>query len=132
MKDKLEQNYRGIQIAGMYAPPYRPLTDKEDEEVIKLINAANPDIIWVGLGAPKQEIWMSEHEGRVNGVMIGVGAGFDFFAGNVKRAPLIVQKLGLEWLHRLLQDPKRLWKRYVTTNYKFVKYILKEKRRRNA
>jgi N-acetylglucosaminyldiphosphoundecaprenol N-acetyl-beta-D-mannosaminyltransferase len=132
MKDKLEQNYQGIQIAGMYAPPYRPLTAKEDEEVIRLINAANPDIIWVGLGAPKQEIWMSEHAEIVNGVMIGVGAGFDFFAGNVKRAPLIVQKLGLEWLHRLFQDPKRLWKRYVTTNYKFVKYILREKRRKNA
>jgi N-acetylglucosaminyldiphosphoundecaprenol N-acetyl-beta-D-mannosaminyltransferase len=132
MRDKLEKTYPGIQIAGMYSPPYRPLTTNEDEEAVRMINDAEPDIIWVGLGAPKQEIWMSKHCGRVNGLMIGVGAGFDFFSGNVKRAPLIVQKLGLEWLHRLLQDPKRLWKRYVTTNYKFVKYILREKRRKNA
>jgi N-acetylglucosaminyldiphosphoundecaprenol N-acetyl-beta-D-mannosaminyltransferase len=132
MKERLEREYNGIQIVGMYSPPYRALTAKEDEEAINMINSSKPDFIWVGLGAPKQEIWMSEHAGLVNGVMIGVGAGFDYFAGNIKRAPVIMQKLCLEWLYRLLQDPRRLWKRYVTTNYKFVKYILREKRRKDA
>jgi N-acetylglucosaminyldiphosphoundecaprenol N-acetyl-beta-D-mannosaminyltransferase len=132
MKERLEREYNGIQIVGMYSPPYRALTAKEDEEAINMINSSKPDFIWVGLGAPKQEIWMSEHVGLVNGVMIGVGAGFDYFAGNIKRAPVIMRKLCLEWLYRLLQDPRRLWKRYVTTNYKFVKYILREKGRKNA
>jgi N-acetylglucosaminyldiphosphoundecaprenol N-acetyl-beta-D-mannosaminyltransferase len=132
MKERLEREYNGIQIVGMYSPPYRALTAKEDEEAINMINSSKPDFIWVGLGAPKQEIWMSGHAGLVNGVMIGVGAGFDYFAGNIKRAPVIMQKLCLEWLYRLLQDPRRLWKRYVTTNYKFVKYIFMEKRRKDA
>jgi N-acetylglucosaminyldiphosphoundecaprenol N-acetyl-beta-D-mannosaminyltransferase len=132
MKERLEHEYNGIQIVGMYSPPYRALTAKEDEEAINMINSSKPDFIWVGLGAPKQEIWMSEHAEIVNGVMIGVGAGFDYFAGNIKRAPVIMQKLCLEWLYRLLQDPRRLWKRYVTTNYKFVKYIMREKRRKDA
>jgi N-acetylglucosaminyldiphosphoundecaprenol N-acetyl-beta-D-mannosaminyltransferase len=132
MKERLEREYNGIQIVGMYSPPYRALTAKENEEAINMINSSKPDFIWVGLGAPKQEIWMGEHAGLVNGVMIGVGAGFDYFAGNIKRAPVIMQKLCLEWLYRLLQDPRRLWKRYVTTNYKFVKYVLREKGRKNA
>lgn len=77
-----------------------------------MINAAKPDIVWIGLGAPKQENWMAKHEGRINAVMVGVGAGFDYFAGNIKRAPMIMQKLSLEWLYRLVQEPKRLYKRY--------------------
>jgi N-acetylglucosaminyldiphosphoundecaprenol N-acetyl-beta-D-mannosaminyltransferase len=81
------------------------------------------------LGAPKQEIWMARHKGIIEGVMIGVGAGFDYYAGNIKRAPWLMQVLYLEWLYRLMQDPKRLWKRYVTTNVKFVQLIIMQQRR---
>ena len=127
MRAALERDYPDMVIAGMYAPPFRPLTEEEDQEVIKQINNASPDFIWVGLGAPKQEEWMYDHQGKLNAVSIGVGAGFDYVAGNIKRAPGIMQTLCLEWLYRLMQDPGRLWKRYVVTNTKFVKYILREK-----
>lgn len=116
----LEKNYPGIQIAGMYSPPFRPTTPKEDEDIIKMINEAKPDFVWVGLGAPKQEMWMNLHQGRVNGLMVGVGAGFDYFAGNIKRAPRWMQSRNLEWLYRLLQDPKRLFFRYLYSNSKFI------------
>ena len=120
LKEKLTKNYSNMTIVGMYSPPFRPLTDKEDEEVIKQINDTNPDFVWIGLGAPKQEIWMSEHQGKINGLMIGVGAGFDYYAGNIKRAPIWMQEHNLEWLYRLVQDPKRLFKRYLVTNTKFI------------
>lgn len=126
MRRVIEKEYFGACIAGMYAPPFRPLGPKEDEAVISLINQAEPDFIWVGLGAPKQEQWMAAHKGRLCGVSVGVGAGFQYLAGDIKRAPKIMQKLCLEWLYRLLQDPRRLWKRYVTTNLKFMGYIRKE------
>ncbi len=120
LKDKLTKNYPNMTIVGMYSPPFRPLTEEEDQEVIKQINDTNPDFVWIGLGAPKQEIWMSEHQGKINGLMIGVGAGFDYYAGNIKRAPLWMQNHNLEWLYRLIQDPKRLFKRYLVTNTKFI------------
>ena len=104
----------------MYSPPFRTLSHEEDEEIVDMINAAKPDIVWIGLGAPKQENWMAKHEGRINAVMVGVGAGFDYFAGNIKRAPMIMQKLSLEWLYRLVQEPKRLYKRYFSTNTVFL------------
>lgn len=116
----LTVNYPGIQIAGMYSPPFRPLSDEEDGEIIGQINDANADFVWVGLGAPKQEIWMANHQGKIKGFMVGVGAGFDYFAGNIQRAPRWMQKCNLEWLYRLLQDPKRLFKRYFVTNSKFI------------
>lgn len=128
MRAAIERDYPGACIAGMYAPPFRPLSPQEDIEVVSMINAAKPDFIWVGLGAPKQEQWMYEHRGKLCAVAVGVGAGFDYLAGDIKRAPKIMQRLCLEWLYRLLQDPKRLWKRYVTTNLRFMKYILKEAR----
>jgi glycosyltransferase, WecB/TagA/CpsF family len=120
LREKLEKNYPGIQIAGMYSPPFRPLTEEEDAEAIARINDTEADFVWVGLGAPKQEKWMAEHQGKVKGLMIGVGAGFDYFAGNIKRAPQWMQKANLEWLYRLLQDPKRLFKRYFVTNIEFI------------
>lgn len=120
LEKKLKEKYSGIKIVGMYSPPFRKLTKEEDEKVIEKINNFNPDFVWIGLGAPKQEIWMAEHQGKVNGLMIGVGAGFDYFAGNIKRAPLWMQKSNLEWLYRLIQDPKRLFKRYFVTNTKFI------------
>ena len=110
----------------MYSPPYRTLTEEEDNEIIKNINNTEADIVWVGLGAPKQEIWMNNHKNKIKGLMIGVGAGFDYHAGNIKRAPKWMQKCSLEWLYRLLQDPKRLFKRYFRTNTKFIKLVHKE------
>ena len=126
MRTALRRDYPGIVVAGMYAPPFRPLTEEEDQKIIALINDARPDFIWVGLGAPKQEEWMYDHRGALNAVSVGVGAGFDYLAGHIRRAPRIMQVLCLEWLYRLLQDPQRLWKRYVTTNVKFLKYICRE------
>ncbi len=127
MRAILQRDYPDLVIAGMYAPPFRALTAKEDQEVTARINDAGADFIWVGLGAPKQEEWMYEHRGKLNAVSIGVGAGFDYIAGNIRRAPRIMQVLCLESLYRLMQDPRRLWKRYVVTNTKFVCYILRER-----
>lgn len=120
MRKVIERDYPGMEIAGMYAPPFRALTPEEDEQVVARINASAPDFVWVGLGAPKQEQWMYQHMGQLQGVLIGVGAGFDYLAGYIKRAPRWMQKLSLEWLYRLLQDPKRLWRRYFTSNVKFI------------
>lgn len=112
--------YPGIQIAGMYSPPFRPMTEDEDKAIVERINETKPDFVWVGLGAPKQEKWMAAHQGRVNGLMVGVGAGFDYYAGNIERAPDWMQKRNLEWVYRLIQDPKRLFGRYWHTNTKFI------------
>nr|WP_106785154.1 WecB/TagA/CpsF family glycosyltransferase [Lysinibacillus timonensis] len=120
LNNHLTMEYPGIKIAGMYSPPFRSLDPKEDEEIIKQINNTNPDFIWIGLGAPKQEKWMASHQGKMNGLMIGVGAAFDYLAGNIARAPQWMQKRNLEWLYRLIQEPRRLFKRYLHTNTKFI------------
>lgn len=117
---KLQDNYPGIQIAGMYSPPFRPLTEEEEGAVINRINETKPDFIWIGLGAPKQERWMAEHQGKLHGLMIGVGAGFAYHADMLKRAPEWMQKNDLEWLYRLIQEPKRLFTRYLHTNLSFI------------
>lgn len=127
LKEKLLGKYPKLNIVGMYSPPFRPLTEEEDIAVVEWINAVNPDFIWVGLGAPKQEIWMAEHEDRVHGIMLGVGAGFDFHAGTIKRAPKWMQEVCMEWLYRISQDPKRLLWRYLDTNFSFLWYLWKEK-----
>lgn len=127
LKERLLEKYPKLNIVGMYSPPFRPLTEEEDQEAVERINAVKPDFIWVGLGAPKQEIWMAEHENRVHGVMLGVGAGFDFHAGTIKRAPKWMQELCMEWLYRISQDPKRLLWRYLDTNFSFLWYLWKEK-----
>ncbi len=120
LRENLERNYPGIDIRGMYSPPFRELSDKEKEDDIDRINRSEADLIWIGLGAPKQEFFMDSVKGKVKGVMLGVGAGFDFHAGTVKRAPVVLQRLGLEWLYRLCQDPGRLMKRYLVTNTRFL------------
>lgn len=121
---KLYQNinhdYPNINIVGMYSPPFREITYDEDKIIVEQINKTKPDYVWVGLGAPKQEIWMAKHQGVVNGLMIGVGAAFDYYAGNIKRAPKWMQNNNMEWIYRLLQDPKRLFNRYLYTNTKFI------------
>ena len=121
---KLQKRYSKLQVVGMYSPPFRKLTKDEDNEVINNMNSSNADFVWVGLGAPKQEIWMYEHRNRINGLMIGVGAGFDYHADKLKRAPMFMQKNNMEWIYRLIQDPKRLFKRYSITNSKFFIYLI--------
>lgn len=124
LEKNIREKYPRLKIAGIYSPLFRRLTKEEDQKVIERINAAKPDFIWVGLGAPKQERWMHEHRGKVNGIMIGVGAAFDFHAGTSKRAPKWMQEIYLEWLYRLIQDPKRLLKRYMFSNMEFIWLIL--------
>ncbi|MFQ7596889.1 WecB/TagA/CpsF family glycosyltransferase [uncultured Clostridium sp.] len=127
LKTKLIQKYPKLQIVGMFSPPFRKLTEWEDVEITNKINETNANFIWVGLGAPKQEIWMFNHKNKVNGLMLGVGAGFDYHAEKIKRAPKWMQNNNLEWVYRLLQDPRRLYKRYLTTNFKFLRLIYKYK-----
>lgn len=126
LRIKLKEKYPYLKIAGVYAPPFRPLSKEEDDQMIHRINEAKPDFIWVGLGAPKQEIWMNAHMDQVSGIMIGVGAAFDFSAGTVKRAPKWMQELCLEWLYRILQDPVRLIPRYFGTNLSFLWNVSRE------
>jgi N-acetylglucosaminyldiphosphoundecaprenol N-acetyl-beta-D-mannosaminyltransferase len=120
LEDKLKAAFPELQIAGMYSPPFRELTETEDKEVIERLNASGANVIFIGLGCPRQESWMFQHRGKINAVMIGVGAAFNYHAGTIKRAPLWMQNAGLEWLHRLASDPRRLWKRYLVTNSIFI------------
>ena len=120
LQNEIKKKYGDVFIVGKYSPPFRTLTKEEDLQIVDNINKANPDFVWVGLGAPKQENWMYEHQNKVNALMIGVGAAFDYLAGNIKRAPMWMQKLNLEWLYRLMQDPVRLFSRYLYTNIKFI------------
>ena len=117
---RLKECFPDLNIAGSYSPPFRQLTEQEDTEIIEQINASGAGVVWVSLGCPKQEKWMFDHRGKINAVMIGVGAAFDYHAGTIKRAPLWMQNSGLEWLHRLCSEPRRLWKRYLVTNTLFV------------
>lgn len=117
---RLLAEFPGLHIAGHYSPPYRALTREEDEAIIQDINASGAGTVWVSLGCPKQEQWMAAHRGRIHAVMIGVGAAFDYHAGTLQRAPLWMQKRGLEWFYRLWQEPRRLWRRYVFTNTRFM------------
>jgi N-acetylglucosaminyldiphosphoundecaprenol N-acetyl-beta-D-mannosaminyltransferase len=129
--DRLESSarrtYPELNIVGTFSPPFRELVHHEKREILSMINKIRPDIIWVALGAPRQEKWMQEMQsGLDKGVMIGVGAAFDYFAGNIRRPPVWLRRVGLEWLCRLYQDPRRLWKRYLVTNSLFVFYLLRE------
>ena len=125
-RERLEAEHAGIQIAGMYSPPFGAVSVAEHAEIVRLINNAKVDFVWVGLGAPKQEQWMAEHQGKVKGLMIGVGAGFDYFAGNIKRAPEWMQMRNLEWVYRLMQEPGRLFGRYLHTNAVFIRHVVGE------
>jgi N-acetylglucosaminyldiphosphoundecaprenol N-acetyl-beta-D-mannosaminyltransferase len=105
-----------ITIAGTYTPPFRPLTTEEEKEVESLVEKSRPDVLWVGLSTPKQEKWMHEHRNKLKvPVMLGVGAAFDMNSGRLRRAPKWMQDNGLEWLFRLIAEPRRLWKRYLVT-----------------
>jgi N-acetylglucosaminyldiphosphoundecaprenol N-acetyl-beta-D-mannosaminyltransferase len=127
MVEIVRERYPGTEIAGYYAPPFRPLTPQEDAHVIDLIRESRADILWVGLGCPKQEIWMYEHRERLNvPVMIGVGQAFNIVAGSLKQAPAWMRENGLEWLFRLLLEPRRLWRRYLLYNARFLFCIARE------
>lgn len=118
--DRAARDFPGLKIAYAYSPPFRPLTREEDASAMVEINASAPDILFMGLGCPKQENWMAAHKNEVRAVMLGVGASFDFFAGSVNESPAWMGRLGLEWLFRLTQEPKRLWRRYLILNPRFM------------
>ncbi len=120
LQKELLRAFPGLRIAGAHSPPFRPPTPEEDDAIVRAINDSGAGVVFVSLGCPKQEKWMAAHRGRIDAVMIGVGAAFDFHAGTVVRAPLWMQKSGLEWLHRLASEPRRLWKRYLVTNTLFI------------
>ncbi len=118
---RLSQRYPGMIVAGTEAPPFRPLTPDEDAAMVARLNAARPDFIWVGLGTPKQDLWLAEHRDRLDAAaLMAVGAAFDIVGGYRPRAPRVVQKAGLEWLFRLFQEPRRLAKRYTIVNGRFL------------
>ncbi|MEJ2618636.1 MAG: WecB/TagA/CpsF family glycosyltransferase, partial [Ignavibacteriaceae bacterium] len=123
----VENKFPGIKIAGAFSPPFRDFLIGENDRFIKNINYSEPDIIWVSLGAPKQEKWIYSNFRKLNkGLMIGIGAGFDYLAENLKNAPEWMKELSLEWTYRLIQDPGRLWKRYLISNSKFIFYATLE------
>ncbi len=131
LKQKLIDSCPKLEVAGALCPPFRELTAAEDEAIVDAINAARPDIVWVGLSTPKQEFWMASHIGLVEApVMIGVGAAFDFLAGTKRRAPAWMQRNGLEWLFRLCSEPRRLWRRYAYIVPAFVMLTGREFARR--
>lgn len=123
LKSKLEIVYPNLTIAGMVSPPFRELSIEEEEAYIQQIHESHTHILFVALGCPKQEKWMAKMKGRINATMLGVGGAFPMLAGVEKRAPIWMQKSMLEWVYRLIQDPKRLFKRYLITNSYFL-YIL--------
>lgn len=120
LQQRLLQRWPGLRIVGAHAPPFRPCTEAEDAADVERINASGASTVWVSLGCPKQEAWMHAHRGRIQAVMVGVGAAFDFHAGTVTRAPRWMRDHGLEWLHRLASEPRRLWRRYLVTNALFI------------
>lgn len=122
----VKKAYPNLQVAGMYSPPFRPLTAAEEDEIAAKINGALPAIVFVFLGCPKQEKWMATMKGKVNAVMTGVGGALPVTIGMQKRAPVWMRNFGLEWLYRFFQEPKRLFKRYATTNSLFIWVMLKE------
>ncbi len=114
LRKNMEEKFAGLRIVGTFTPPFRPLTGDEERELMDVVRASQPDIIWVGLSTPKQELFMARYLSRLETkLMIGVGAAFDFYTGRVRQAPVWIQRSGLEWLYRLLREPKRLWRRYI-------------------
>ena len=124
---KMKEMYPKLNIVGSVAPPIRKINEIESDETLSKINEAKPDILWVGLGSPKQDFWMYNHREKLDAsVIIGVGAAFDFLAGIKKQAPVWMQRSGLEWFFRLCSEPKRLWRRYLIGNSKFIFYLLRD------
>jgi N-acetylglucosaminyldiphosphoundecaprenol N-acetyl-beta-D-mannosaminyltransferase len=125
-RDKLVASHPDLTIAGAISPPFRALSDAEKSEIVDTIKGSGARIVWVGLGCPKQEKWMWEHRPKLNTVMIGVGAAFDYEIGRLRRAPSWMQRAGLEWAYRLIQEPSRLFRRYAVTNTLFIAIYAKD------
>ncbi|HTE60621.1 MAG TPA: WecB/TagA/CpsF family glycosyltransferase [Solirubrobacteraceae bacterium] len=124
---RLRLRHPGLKIVGGHCPPFRPLTDAEEDSIADEINRSGADVVWVGIGVPKQEKWMARMRDRLDApVLVGVGAAFDFHAGLVPQAPDSLQRLGLEWAFRLVQEPRRLWRRYLRYNPRFVLGFLRQ------
>ncbi len=129
----LSTRFPGLRIAGIHTPPMLPLGAIESAEMIQTINQSEADVVWVGLGTPKQDWWVANHRPLLHApVLIAVGAAFDFHSGHVRQAPKWMQRNGFEWLFRLSQDPRRLWSRYLIMNTQFVARVLRQQRRRRS
>ncbi len=126
IRQRLAEDYPALKVAGMHSPPFRSLSAEEDTAITQEINSSGAKLVFVALGCPKQETWMHEHREQIQGVMIGLGGAFSVYTGEQKWAPVWIRELGLEWLYRLLQEPQRLWKRYVTTIPPFLWLALKQ------
>jgi N-acetylglucosaminyldiphosphoundecaprenol N-acetyl-beta-D-mannosaminyltransferase len=125
LAQRLTARFPGLRVAGTYSPPFRPLTPAEDIEIVERINAAAPDLVYVGLSTPKQERWMAAHVGLLNApALLGVGAAFDIHAGTLRQAPRWMQRTGTEWLFRLAVEPRRLWRRYLSNNPRFAARLM--------
>ena len=120
LRISLAEAFPSLNVAGMHSPPFRSLSRLEEEEVVDMINSSGCHVVFVGLGCPKQEKWLATHRGRINSVMIGVGAAFDYHSGTLKRAPLWMQRNCLEWIYRLFTEPRRLYRRYLVCNTVFT------------
>lgn len=126
LRESMVSSFPRLIVAGTLSPPYRHLSATEDESEVRIINSSGANVLFVGLGCPTQEKWMAVHRGRINALMIGVGAAFDYHSGTTKRAPLWMQRKSLEWLYRLLTEPRRLYKRYLICNTLFIVGIAKQ------
>jgi len=127
LAERLTAHFPGLTVAGSHCPPFHELSPEEDAEVLQQINSTKPDIVWVGLGSPKQEKWMAEHVDRIDATaMIGVGAAFDFHSGRAKWAPAWMRKMGIEWAYRLAHEPKRMWRRNVNS-FVFLARVLHQR-----
>ena len=127
LETRLKNDFSAIHIAGKYSPPFTEQIDTLDDGIVQEINRLKPDILWVALGSPKQDFWIYKHRDKLEvPVMLGIGAAFDFLSGAKRQAPRWIQNAGLEWLFRLCCEPRRLWRRYLVGNSKFIYYLIKE------
>jgi len=128
LASNIKKQYPGSSVAGMFSPPFRPMTQAEDNDIVARINEARPDVLWLGLGCPKQEKWAYEHRSRLHvPIIASVGQAFDIHAERVKQAPSWMREGGLEWFYRLVTNPRRLWKRYLVYNSQFVFLLARER-----
>ncbi len=127
LAERMSQRFTGLEVVGIQVPPFRALSPTEDAAAVDAINAARPDCVWVGLGSPKQDLWVAEHRGRLDAAaVLAVGAAFDFHAGVKRQAPRWMQRSGTEWLFRLLSEPRRLWRRYTVINLRFLALVTRQ------
>lgn len=122
----IHTRFTGVRIAGVISPPFRTLTEKENDLIIEQINSSGANLVFVGLGCPKQEKWMAQNSPRIKSCLLGVGGGFEIYGGGIKRAPVWIQNVGLEWAFRLSQEPRRLFRRYASSNAKFIYFFTKQ------